>query len=160
MEKTLAELSQTWEPMSLLYDQHKDTDLQLFRMDGDDFETLEDNQLVVQSMMASKYLATFEDQIRGWQKNLATIADVITISSEIQRTWSYLENLFIYSDEVKKELPEDAKRFAGLHEEIIAIQRSVATASSEEWSTIVLATPQGRRERWSTGRFGSERKID
>ena len=121
MEKTLKELESTWSVMELLYDQHKDTDLQLFRMDGEDFETLEDNQLVVQSMMASKYLATFETEIRGWQKKLATIADVITVSAEIQRTWSYLENLFIYSDEVKKELPEDAKRFAGLHEEIIAI---------------------------------------
>ena len=115
MEQTLKTLDETWSDMELLYDQHKDTDLQIFRMDGEDFETLEDNQLVVQSMMASKYLATFETEIRGWQKTLATVADVVTIASEVTRTWSYLENLFIYSDEVKKELPEDAKRFAGLH---------------------------------------------
>ena len=33
---------------------------------------------------------------------------------EIQRTWSYLEPLFIGSEEVKRELPEDAKRFEGI----------------------------------------------
>lgn len=33
---------------------------------------------------------------------------------EIQRTWSYLEPLFVGSEEVKRELPEDAKRFAGI----------------------------------------------
>ena len=31
-----------------------------------------------------------------------------------QRKWSYLEPLFIGSDEVRRELPEDAKRFEGL----------------------------------------------
>jgi dynein heavy chain len=29
--------------------------------------------------------------------------------AEIQRTWAYLETLFIGSEEVKKELPEDAQ---------------------------------------------------
>ena len=130
MEQTLKTLDETWSDMELLYDQHKDTDMKIFRMDGEDFETLEDNQLVVQSMMASKYLATFETEIRGWQKTLATVADVVTIASECTRTWSYLENLFIYSDEVKKELPEDAKRFAGLHEQIIAILKYGASESN------------------------------
>lgn len=36
------------------------------------------------------------------------------IIGEIQRTWSYLEPLFIGSEEVKRELPEDAKRFEGI----------------------------------------------
>jgi dynein heavy chain len=31
---------------------------------------------------------------------------------DTQRKWGYLETLFIGSDEVKKELPEDAERFA------------------------------------------------
>jgi dynein heavy chain len=42
------------------------------------------------------------------------VADVFLIIGEIQRTWSYLEPLFIGSDEVKRELPEDAKRFEGI----------------------------------------------
>ena len=37
---------------------------------------------------------------------------------EIQRTWSYLEPLFIGSEEVKRELPEDAKRFAGIDDNV------------------------------------------
>ena len=130
MEQTLKTLDETWSGMEMLYDQHKDTDLQIFRMDGEDFETLEDNQLVVQSMMASKYLATFETEIRGWQKTLNTVADVVTIGAECVRAWSYLENLFIYSEEVKRELPEDAKRFAGLHEEMIGILKYGASETN------------------------------
>ena len=49
-----------------------------------------------------------------WQKSLANVADVFLLIGEIQRTWSYLEPLFIGSEEVKRELPEDAKRFEGI----------------------------------------------
>lgn len=49
-----------------------------------------------------------------WQKHLANVADVFVLIGEIQRTWSYLEPLFIGSEEVKRELPEDAKRFEGI----------------------------------------------
>jgi len=43
---------------------------------------------------------------------LSKVSDVNGIMSEIQRTWAYLETLFIGSEEVKKELPEDTVRFA------------------------------------------------
>eukprot|EP01051_Picozoa_sp_SAG22_P026690 SAG22_NODE_8549_length_646_cov_1.279707_1_plen_203_part_10 len=110
MEQTLKLLDETWSVCELVYEQHKDTELKTIKLDEESFETLEDNQLVVQSMMANKYMVTFEAQITGWQKTLNTLADVIVIIGEIQRAWAYLENLFIYSDEVKRELPEDAKR--------------------------------------------------
>ena len=45
---------------------------------------------------------------------MANVADVFVLIGEIQRTWSYLEPLFIGSEEVKRELPEDAKRFEGI----------------------------------------------
>ena len=123
MEQTLKMLDETWSVCELVYEQHKDTDLKTIRLDEDSFDQLEDNQLVVQSMMANKYMVTFEAEITGWQKTLNTLADVILVIGEIQRAWAYLENLFIYSDEVKRELPEDAKRFAGIHENVMRILR-------------------------------------
>jgi dynein heavy chain len=80
----------------------------------EDFETLEDHQLQIQNMMGSRYLATFEEQVTKWQHDLASVADVVGLMSEIQRTWAYLETLFIGSEEVKKELPVDAERFVGI----------------------------------------------
>lgn len=46
------------------------------------------------------------------------MADVFLLIGEIQRTWSYLEPLFIGSEEVKRELPEDAKRFEGIDQNV------------------------------------------
>ena len=40
----------------------------------------------------------------------------MTLLADIQRAWSYLEPLFIGSDEVKKELPDTATRFEGIDE--------------------------------------------
>ena len=53
-------------------------------------------------------------------------SDVFTILQEIQRTWSYLEPLFIGSEEVKKELPEDAKRFEGIDTDVKGLLKSVS----------------------------------
>ena len=114
MEQTLAKLAVTWKTVEFEFDQHRDTDVYLMRMKEEDFETLEDNQLVVQGMMASKYLATFEKEVTGWQKKLGNVSEVLAQMSEVQRKWAYLETLFIGSEEVKKELPESTQRFVGI----------------------------------------------
>ncbi len=64
--------------------------------------------------MASRFLATFEVEVTTWQKALAMVADVMVILNDIQRTWSYLEPLFVGSEEVKRELPDTAEKFAGI----------------------------------------------
>lgn len=81
-------------------------------------QALEDNQVQVQGMMANRYMATFKDEILSWNKQLMNVADVNQILSEIQRTWAYLESLFIHSEEVKKELPEATVRFASIDKEV------------------------------------------
>jgi len=72
----------------------------------------------MQGMMANRYMNTFRDEILGWNKKLMNVADVNQIITEIQRTWAYLESLFIHSEEVKKELPEAAVRFANIDKEV------------------------------------------
>lgn len=43
--------------------------------------------------------------------------------SEIQRTWAYLESLFIGSEEVKRELPDATTRFARIDADIKGVLR-------------------------------------
>jgi len=114
MEHQLAGLANRWEAIQWLMDPYKDTDVPLLKVAEEDFEALENDQLIVQGMMASRYIAQFEKEVSGWQKALGTVNEIYIMLQEIQRTWSYLEPLFIGSDEVKRELPEDAVRFAGI----------------------------------------------
>ena len=74
-------------------------------------------------MFSSRYLATFEDQCVKWQKALAAIAEITMLAAEVQRNWSFLEQLFMNSDEVKKELPETAEKFVGIDSRVKDILR-------------------------------------
>ena len=78
----------------------------------EDYEQLENDQLLVQAMMGSRFLRTFERAVNEWNASLSVVGDVIQALVVVQRTWSYLEPLFIGSAEVKRELPEDTARFA------------------------------------------------
>jgi len=130
MEDTLVKLKETWAAVVFLADPYKaGSDVMLLKIGEEDFESLEGDQLAVQGMMASRYLATFEVEITTWQKELVTVSDVLINLTEIQRKWSYLEPLFIGSDEVRRELPEDASRFEGL-------DRSVKTILKEMHATM------------------------
>eukprot|EP01033_Poteriospumella_lacustris_P002495 gene2501-1816_t len=114
IETTLQQLTERWKGIEWLMETYKDTDIPLLKMAEEDFEALEADQLTVQGMLASRFVKQFLEEAQMWQKSLANVADVFVLIGEIQRTWSYLEPLFIGSDEVKRELPEDAKRFEGI----------------------------------------------
>jgi len=106
MEKTLAKLEETWKDIKFDFYQHKNTDIYMIRLTDENFDLLEENTNAASSMQSSRYIATFETEVERWTKSLSNITEILTLSSEVQRNWAYLENLFLHSDEVKKELPE------------------------------------------------------
>ena len=126
MEQALKKITSTWVNLEFQFAQHKDTDIYMIKLSEEDFETLQDHQLQVQNMMGSRYLSTFETEVTGWQKNLSNVADVVSLMSEIQRTWAYLETLFIGSGEVKKELPVDAERFVGIDVDVKQVLKDIS----------------------------------
>jgi dynein heavy chain len=109
-ETTLANLETTWAAINFSMTWYKDTDVPLLKLDDELIEQLESDQMAVQSIVGSRY-AHFKQGAIEWQKSLGAVSDIVLLLVELQRTWSYLEPLFIGSEEVKKELPEDAKRF-------------------------------------------------
>ena len=68
----------------------------------------------LQNMMTSKYIAHFLTEVSAWQKKLSTADQVISIYMEVQRTWSHLESIFIGSEDIRNQLPDDSKRFDGI----------------------------------------------
>eukprot|EP00798_Chlamydomonas_sp_ICE-L_P023007 gene23007-30199_t len=126
MELALEKLNETWSKVEFQFIKFKETPISTIKMAEEDFEALEDNQVLVQGMMANRYMNTFRDAILGWNKKLMNVADVNQIMSEIQRTWAYLESLFIHSEEVKKELPEATVRFATIDKEVKEVLKTFA----------------------------------
>lgn len=108
MEKTLNNIEEFWVDIQFDFQQHKGTDVQMLKLNEENFEILEENQTQVNAMFSSRYLATFEDRCVWAQKSLAAISEVVLLCGEVQRNWSFLEQLFIHSAEVKKELPKES----------------------------------------------------
>jgi dynein heavy chain len=95
-------------------EKHSRTQIVLLQPSDELIETLEDNQVQLQNMLTSKYIAHFSTEVTNWQKKLSQADQVITILLEVQRTWSHLESIFIGSEDIRKQLPEDSTRFDGI----------------------------------------------
>ena len=132
MEIALCQMESRWSVISFTMTPYKllgsDDEIPLLSIDEEDFEALENDQLVVQGMLASRFVAQFQAEVNTWHKSLFNVNEVFLLTTDIQRTWSYLEPLFIHSEEVKRELPEDAARFS-------AIDVSVKATLIKGWET-------------------------
>ncbi|GAB0197572.1 dynein axonemal heavy chain 17 [Grus japonensis] len=117
MEKVLNTLDTTWATMRFEHEPHARTGIVLLKSDEALIETLEDNQVQLQNLMPSKYLAFFLQEVLGWQQKLSTADSIISIWFEVQRTWSHLESIFIGSEDIRSQLPEDSKHFDSIDQD-------------------------------------------
>uniref|UniRef100_A0A5G2QUI5 Dynein axonemal heavy chain 17 n=1 Tax=Sus scrofa TaxID=9823 RepID=A0A5G2QUI5_PIG len=121
MEKVLKALDSTWSTMEFEHEPHPRTGTMMLKADEVLVETLEDNQVQLQNLMMSKYLSHFLKEVTSWQQKLSTADSVISIWFEVQRTWSHLESIFIGSEDIRAQLPEDSTRFDDIDQEFKAL---------------------------------------
>eukprot|EP01035_Chromulina_nebulosa_P019235 gene19235-25086_t len=109
-ESILSNLELTWSSANFSMTVYKDTDVPILKLNDDVIEQLESDQMAVQSIVGGRY-NFYKSKALEWQLVLGLISDITQLLTDIQKTWSYLEPLFISSDEVKKELPVVAAKF-------------------------------------------------
>lgn len=111
MEKVLNDLKMNWKAMAFETETHERTRLKVIRVSEEILEALEENQVQLQNMMSSKFIGYFLEQVSNWQNQLSNADQVISSWMEVQRKWMYLESIFIGSEDIRNQLPEEAKRF-------------------------------------------------
>ena len=55
------------------------------------FQCLEDNQVTLSTMKASRFVKAFEKEVDYWERTLSHILEVIEMTLTVQRQWMYLE---------------------------------------------------------------------
>ena len=65
----------------------------------------------LQNLITSKFVAHFLNEVSEWQQRLSVADQVITVWFEVQRTWMHLESIFMSSEDIRKQLPQDSARF-------------------------------------------------
>lgn len=122
----LKALDSTWSTMVFEHEVHPRTGVTILKSDEVLVETLEDNQVQLQNLMMSKYLSHFLKEVTSWQQKLSTADSVISIWFEVQRTWSHLESIFIGSEDIRMQLPEDSRLFDNIDREFKVCARGEA----------------------------------
>lgn len=116
-ESILQDLETRWATISFAMTRYKETDVPILHLSEDVIGMLESDQLLVQTMVSGRN-NFFQAQTQSWHSKLMLISEVMSALSEIQRSWSYLEPLFMRSDEVKRELPQEAAHFQQIDERV------------------------------------------
>jgi dynein heavy chain len=83
MEKVLNDLNATWKSLEFDTEPHERTKLKIIRKQEEVLETLEENQVQLQNMMSSKYIAYFLEDVTKWQTNLSNADQVINSWMEV-----------------------------------------------------------------------------
>lgn len=95
------------------------------RSTEDVFAALEDNIVTLSTMKASKYFVVFEKDLTFWEKTLSLVSETIEIILTVQRNWMYLENIFVGSEDIRKQLPHESIMFDAVHVNFIRTTREL-----------------------------------
>jgi len=93
-------------------------------------ETLEENQVVLQNLITSKFIAHFLGDVSTWQKRLMMADSVISVWFEVQRTWTHLESIFMSSEDIRKQLPIDSERFDKIDRDFKILMEEMALSNN------------------------------
>jgi len=55
------------------------------------FTALDDNQVSLSTMKASRFVKAFEHDVDQWEKTLSQILEVVETLLQVQKQWMYLE---------------------------------------------------------------------
>ncbi|XP_070849918.1 dynein axonemal heavy chain 2 [Chaetodon trifascialis] len=110
IEQGLEDIMKTWEETFLDIAPHKDEGHYRLRGTEEVFQTLEDNQVALSTMKASRFVKAFEREVDCWERRLSQVLEVIEMILTVQRQWIYLENIFQGKD-IREQLPHECKEF-------------------------------------------------
>ena len=83
-------------------------------------EKLEETQLILVSMMTSRYVGHVKAELQSWSSKLERLNETIDAWVTVQGMWIYLEAVFSSGD-IARQLPQEAKRFTQVDKQLTSI---------------------------------------
>ncbi|KMR01925.1 dynein heavy chain axonemal [Lasius niger] len=110
IEVGLQHIKDTWETIPITMVPYKDRGIYRLKAIDDVMQTLEDHQVQLSSMKATRFVEPFAQEVDYWERTLSTIGEVLEIVLVVQREYVYLDNIFTTED-IKKQLPKESDDF-------------------------------------------------
>lgn len=120
IEKGISEIADTWNKIRFTVHVYKRsptaTEERGYILSGIDeiLTVLDDNKMRLQTLSSSRFVGFFQRLVREWEILLSQIGDLVSIWLQVQLKWMYLESIFIGSEDIKQQLPEEAAIFKGI----------------------------------------------
>jgi len=109
--KAVDAISKKWAELAFVVQPYRDTkDRFIIGTVDEIIAALDDHQLNVQTMLATRYVSEIRPQVEEWEKKLGLISEVIDEWLTCQRQWMYLENIF-NAEDIQKQLPAETAKF-------------------------------------------------
>ena len=127
VENTLRKIAHTWVDLFLDTGPFKDgrEDIIKLRSAEEIFTCLEDQTVTLSTLKASKFFAVFEHTIVSWEKALGLVNDVIEMVLKVQLAWMYLENIFVGSEDIARQLPGETEMFNSINTRFIKVMQEM-----------------------------------
>lgn len=153
IENQLIKIEDTWETMELEYIQHEELNCPVLGSVEEVVENLEDNQVKLQNLAGNRFVVFFSERVLKWQTVLGTVDSIIILWIEVQKTWENLYPIFVLSEDIKVQLPEDAKRF----KEVDDSWRALMSAANDVTNVIEACYEDTIQKRLDTDRNLSDK---
>ena len=114
INKKLNIIESNWAKQIFEFETYKEN--YIFLPLDDMMEILDANSLDLMGMKAQgKYVEFFIDIVEDWREKLGRVDTVVNEWLKVQKNWRILVNIFIGSDDIRQQLPEDTKVFETVH---------------------------------------------
>ncbi|XP_077065347.1 dynein axonemal heavy chain 11 [Siphateles boraxobius] len=134
-EKVLTEISQMWARMEFSYKEHYHTATPMLKCSDELIESLEESQVQLQVLLHSKQATFFHGQVLALQAQLTRADSVLLLWLEVQKTWAHLESIFMGSEDIQHQLPEEAHQFSSIDSDF-----KVLMLKSSKTKNVITAT--------------------
>ncbi|SBT71328.1 dynein heavy chain, putative [Plasmodium malariae] len=139
IEETINKFEEYWDNIYFKNKNYKN-DIILTYIEDVCIDTIEEHQVTLQNCFSSKYFLFFSTELNLWQKKISNIYEVIQLLKDIEKLWLYLQNMYVYSEEVKKELPLYSKFFLTINDEYLEMLKQI---NDNNTKVIVFSNEEG-----------------
>lgn len=114
IESELEKMEAQWRKSSLQISKYKKDGQErgmILRAADDLRLELDDQMLNLQTISGSRFAGAFVDKVRKWERTLNLVSECLEQWFVVQRKWMYLEGIFVGAEDIRMQLPEEAKKF-------------------------------------------------
>eukprot|EP00466_Bigelowiella_natans_P011733 jgi/Bigna1/49976/estExt_Genewise1.C_620014 len=144
IEKSLQEISVYWKKVFFTLRPYKENPAKGYLLDdpADICMQIEDNSMTLAGMSASPFAGAHSRALRQWEGDLNLVNECISAWKTVQMKWTYLEGIFMDSDDIRMQLPKAAKKF----EKVNASFKKIMIETKQNPNVISTCKIEGRLE--------------